>query len=189
MHNPPMKIGRPGPAEYGPYFERYVSRVPEGDVLPALERQPAELRAALGALPAERAGFRYAPDKWSVRQLVGHVVDSERVFGYRALCVARGEAANLPGFEQTDYADQAGHDRYALEDLLGEFEAVRRANVSMLAHLDEKAVVRIGTANGLPVSVRALAFIMVGHVRHHLGVLAEKYGVGSAPGGASGARP
>ena len=188
MHNSPMKIGRPAPGEYGPYFERYVSRVPEGDVLPALERQAAELRAALASLPADRAGYRYAPEKWSVRQLVGHVVDSERVFGYRALCVARGEAANLPGFEQTDYADQAGHDRYALADLLGEFESVRRANVSMLAHLDEKAVVRIGTARWC----RTCPTMMKARARTETGspfaVLAEKYGVGPAPQGGPGTR-
>jgi hypothetical protein len=94
--------------------------------------------------------------------------------------VARGEAAALPGFEQTDYAAHAGHDRYALPDLLAEFEAVRRANVSMLSHLDENAVLRIGKANGLPISVRALAYVMVGHVRHHLAVLADKYGIPAA---------
>jgi DinB superfamily len=174
-----MKIGRPATSEYDAAFERYVSRVPEEDALPALERQPDELRRAVGSLPPERAGFRYAPGKWSVRELVGHVMDSERVFGYRALCVARGESAPLPGFEQTDYAANAGHDRYALGDLVAEFETVRRANVSMLAHLDETAILRIGTANGLPISVRALAFIMVGHFRHHMAVLADRYGISS----------
>ena len=175
-----MKIGRPSSTEYDPAFERYVSRVPEHDALPALERQAAEVRAVVGSLSAERAGYRYAPGKWSVRELVGHVTDSERVFGYRALCVARGENAPLPGFEQEDYAANAGHECYTLPDLVDEFETVRRANVSMLGHMDEKAILRIGRANGLPISVRALAFIMIGHVRHHLGVLAEKYGIGSA---------
>ena len=175
-----MKIVRPAATEYDAAFERYVSRVPESDVLPALERQPGELRATVGSLSPERAGFRYAPGKWSVRELVGHVTDSERIFGYRALCVARGEAAPLPGFEQVDYAHNAGHERYALPDLLDEFEAVRHANVSMLSHLDDTAVLRIGKADGLPISVRALAYIMVGHVRHHLGVLADKYGIRAA---------
>jgi len=172
-----MKIERPAPGEYPPVFERYVARVPEGDVLPALERQVSEVRAALGGLSPERAGFRYAPDKWSVRELLGHVTDTERVFAYRAMCVARGEQTPLPGFEEKDYAANAGHDRYALGDLLAEFEAVRRANVSMFAHLDEKALFRVGTANGAPVTARAIAYMMVGHARHHLAVLAEKYGV------------
>jgi len=177
MHNAPMKIDRPGKNEYDAAFERYVSRVPEDDALPALGRQPSEIRAALGGLPAERAAYRYAPGKWSVRELLGHVTDSERVFGYRALCVARGDAASLPAFEENDYAANAGHDRYELADLVAEFETVRRANVSMLTHMDQKSVLRIGTANGLPISVRALAYIMVGHVRHHLAVLADKYGI------------
>jgi hypothetical protein len=176
-----MKIERPAPGEYHPAFERYVSRVPEDDVLPALERQPSEIRAALGGLSAERAGFRYAPNKWSIREVLGHVTDAERVFGYRALCVARGDATPLPGFEENDYAAAGGHDRYALTDLLDEFEHLRRSNASMLAHLDGTAVLRVGSANGSPVSVRGLAYIMVGHVRHHLGVLASRYGV---PGGA-----
>jgi hypothetical protein len=175
-----MRIARPAASEYDSAFERYVSRVPEDDVLPALERQPAEVRAAVGSLSPERSGHRYAPGKWSVRELVGHVTDTERVFGYRALCLARGECAPLPGFEQTDYAANAGHDRYPLPDLLAEFDAVRRANVSMLSHLDETAILRIGKANGLPISVRALAYIMVGHVRHHLAVLADKYGIRAA---------
>ena len=172
-----MKIDRPAPSEYHPAFERYVSRVSEIDALPALERQPAEMRALLGGLSEERAGFRYAPGKWSIREVLGHVTDAERVFGYRALCVARGDATPLPGFEENDYAANAGHDRYALREILDEFELLRRANVSMLAHLDGGAVLSVGSANGSPVSARALAYIMVGHVRHHLAVLASKYGV------------
>jgi hypothetical protein len=172
-----MKIDRPTAGEYPPVFERYVARVPEADALAPLERQASEIRAALGALPADRAGYRYAPGKWSIREVLGHVTDTERVFAYRAMCIARGETAPLPGFEENGYAANAGHDLYALGDLLAEFEAVRRANVSMLSHLDEKALRRIGTANGAPVTARAIAYMMVGHARHHLAVLAEKYGV------------
>jgi uncharacterized damage-inducible protein DinB len=177
MHNAPMKIERPTSGEYHPAFERYVARVPEADALGPLGRQVGEVHAALASLSAERAGLRYAPGKWSVREVLGHVTDTERVFGYRAMCVARGETASLPGFEENDYAANAGHDRYALGDLLAEFESVRRSNVSMLAHLDAAALQRVGTANGGPISVRALAYLMVGHARHHLGVLASKYGV------------
>jgi hypothetical protein len=172
-----MKIDRPAPSEYHPAFQRYVSRVSEDDVLPALEKQPAELRAALGGLTEEQAGFRYAPGKWSIREVLGHVTDAERVFGYRALCVARGDVTPLPSFEENDYAANAGHDRYALRELLDEFEHLRRSNVSMLSHLDGGAILNVGNANGSPVSARALASIMVGHVRHHMAVLAEKYGI------------
>jgi hypothetical protein len=172
-----MKIERPVPGEYPAVFERYVARVPEADALVPLERQISEIRAALGGLPAERAGYRYAPGKWSVRELLGHVTDTERVFAYRAMCIARGEIASLPGFEENDYAANAGHDRYALGDLLAEFESGRRANLSMLSHLDETAARRVGTANGAPVSARAIAYMMVGHARHHLAVLGDKYGI------------
>ncbi len=175
-----MRIDRPAPGEYNPYFQRYVSRVLEEDVLPVLEAQRADLRGALASVPEERGGYRYAPDKWSVRQLLGHVIDTERIFAYRALCIARGETAALPGFEQDDYVAAAGHDRWRLAELLEDFDAVRRSNVAMLAHLDAAAIRRIGTASDHPTSVRAIAFIMAGHLRHHLGVLAEKYGIGAA---------
>lgn len=172
-----MKIERPAPSEYHMAFERYVSLVPEDDALPVLARQPAQVRAAMEKVSGERAGYRYGPNKWSIREVVGHFTDAERVFGFRALTFARGDKTPLPSFEENEYAAIAGHDRYALPDLVAEFEALRRSNISMLAHLDPAAIARIGTANGSPVSVRALAFIMAGHVRHHLGVLAAKYGV------------
>ena len=175
-----MKIERPVPGEYNPAFERYLSHVPEDDALPVLARQPAQVRAALEGISGERAGFRYGPDKWSIREVVGHFTDAERVFGFRALTFARGDKTALPGFEENDYAAVAGHDRYALPDLVAEFEALRRSHVSMLAHLDPAAIARLGTANGSPLSVRAIAFIMAGHVRHHLGVLASRYGVEDA---------
>ena len=175
-----MKIGRPAPGEYNPYFERYVSRVPEEDVVPVLEGQRAEFRGILAGVPEERGGYRYAPAKWSVRQMLGHVIDTERIFAYRALCIARGETAALPGFEQDPYVAAAGHDRWTLAELLEDFDAVRRSNVAMLSHLDEAAVRRVGTASDHPTSVRAIAFIMAGHLRHHLGVLADRYGIGPA---------
>lgn len=175
-----MKIERPASGEYHTAFERYVCLVPEDDVLPVLARQPAQLRAATEKISGERAGFRYGPDKWSIREVVGHFTDAERVFGFRAMTFARGDKTPLPSFEENDYAAIAGHDRYALSDLVAEFEALRRSHVSMLSHLDPEAVARVGRANGSPVSVRALAYIMAGHVRHHLGVLASKYGVEGA---------
>jgi hypothetical protein len=175
-----VRIERPASGEYNPYFQRYVSRVAEEDVLPVLEAQRAEIRRVLSGVPEERGGYRYAPGKWTVRQLVGHVIDTERIMAYRALCIARGETAALPGFEQDDYVASAGHDRWTLAELLEDFDRVRRSNVAMLAHLDEAAVRRVGTAGGHPASVRALAYVMAGHLRHHLGILAERYGIGAA---------
>jgi DinB family protein len=173
-----MRIDRPAAGEYAPYFERYVSRVPEADALPVLERQRAEVREAFSGVPESKGGFRYAEGKWSVREMLGHVIDTERIFAYRALCIARGETAPLPGFEQDDYVAKAGHDGWTLPELLDDFDAVRRANVALLAHMDEAALRRVGTSSGHPTSVRAVAYILAGHVRHHLGVLAERYGVG-----------
>ena len=120
-----MKIDRPAPGEYHMAFERYVALVPEDDALPVLARQPAQVRAALEKISGDRAGFRYAPDKWSIREVVGHFTDAERVFGFRAMTFARGDKTPLPSFEENDYAAIAGHDRYALPDLVAEFEALR----------------------------------------------------------------
>jgi hypothetical protein len=172
-----MKNSRPRPDEYDAAFERYVSRVPETDILAALDKQPAELAATLASVPPERERYRYAPGKWSIREVVGHMVDAERVMGYRALAISRGDTASLPGFEEKDYAATAGHDQRPLASLVEEIRILRTGHVLMLRYLDDAAWVRFGTANALPVTPRALAYILVGHVRHHVAVLREKYGV------------
>ena len=174
-----MRNARPNPDEYDKAFERYVSRVPETDILAALECQPAELAATLGSVAAGRERYRYAPGKWSVREVVGHMLDAERVLGYRALAISRGDKAALPGFEEKDYASTAGHDLRTLASLIEEMRILRAGHVLLLRHLDDAAWVRVGTANALPVTPRALAYILVGHVRHHTAVLHEKYGVGA----------
>lgn len=166
---------RPEPSEYTAAFGTYVGKVPENDPLPVLAAQPAELRALLAPVTADRETYRYAPGKWSVREVVGHIIDSERVFAFRALAFARGEAAPLPGFDENDYARNAGADERPLSELLDELEAIRRGNVLFLRALSDEAWSRVGTANGKPVTVRALAFVMAGHVRHHAGVLKERY--------------
>lgn len=172
-----MILAHPVPGDYHPGFQGYVDRVPDADVLAAFAAQVAEVRAAFGAVPAERETYRYEPGKWSVRQLLGHVVDGEHMFGYRMLAIGRGEQQNLPAFEENEYAARAGHDRVPLADLLEEFELIRRANVLLARGFDEAAWARVGTANQNRVVARAFPFIMVGHVRHHLAVLAAKYGV------------
>jgi hypothetical protein len=173
-----MKTERPRRDEYDAAFERYVAHVPETDILAALERQPAELSALLATVPPDRESFRYAPGKWTIRGVVGHVLDAERVFGYRALCIARGEKAPLPAFEEDDYAARSGHDARPIASLLEELAILRRSHVLMLRHVDDEAWVRFGNANSLPVTPRALAYILVGHPRHHAAVLKDKYGVG-----------
>lgn len=167
--------GQPLESEYAPYYHGYISQVSEAEILPVLRSQTDALDVLLGRVTPERETYRYAEGKWSIREMIGHLIDGERVFGYRAFCIARGETQNLPGFEQNDYILTAPYDRIDLEDLLSEFRLVRLSNLAMFRTLDEDAWMRIGTANGNQVSVRAIAFIMAGHLRHHMGVLRERY--------------
>ncbi|HEY3103969.1 MAG TPA: DinB family protein [Pyrinomonadaceae bacterium] len=173
-------MNRPLETEYAPAFQGYVSRVTEDDILPALRSQIDALDVLLDRVEPERETYAYAEGKWSIRELLGHLIDGERVFGYRALCIARGETQNLPGFDENAYMPNSPYASINLEDLLSEFRLVRLSNIAMLRNLDEVAWTRTGTANGAPVSVRALAYIMVGHVRHHMGVLRERYQIAAA---------
>jgi hypothetical protein len=173
-------MNRPPETEYAPYFQRYVAHVTEDEILPVLRSQIDALDLLFDRVTLERETFRYAEGKWSIREVVGHLIDAERMFGYRALCIARGEHQNLPGFDENEYMTTAPYDRVGLEDLLSEFRLVRLSNIAMLRHLDETAWTRMGTANDAAVSVRALAFIMAGHVRHHMGVLSERYQITAA---------
>ncbi len=171
-------MSRPLESEYAPYYQGYVGHVNEDEILPVLRSQLDELDVLLGRVTPERETYRYAEGKWSIREIVGHLIDADRVFGYRALCIARDEKQNLPSFDEKEYMFTAPYDRIDLEDLLSELRLVRLSNIAMLRNLDEQAWARVGTANDAQVSVRALAFIMAGHVRHHMGVLRERYQVG-----------
>jgi hypothetical protein len=168
---------RPASSEYAPFYAGYVARVPEDDILAVLAAQKQEIAALARSIDGARADYRYAEGKWTVRELLGHVVDGERVFGYRAFCISRGEEAALPGFDENQYVAAAPRDGASLLDLGAEFAAVREANLAFLRRLGDDAWPRVGTASGKPVSVRALAWIMAGHPRHHLSVLRERYGV------------
>jgi hypothetical protein len=167
---------RPGEGEFAPFYAGYVSLVPETDVMGLLERQAADVRLQTRAFIPTREELRYAEGKWSVREMIGHVIDAERVFGFRAFCFSRGDENALPGFEQNDYVARSSFDRCSLADLVEEFGQVRETNLIVLRRLDGNGWRRIGTASGRPVSVRALAFIMAGHVRHHLQILSTRYG-------------
>jgi hypothetical protein len=166
---------RPAPSEYAPFYAGYIARVPETDPLPALEAQPAELLAIADRVAPEDELLRYAADKWSVRQVFGHLVDNERVMGYRAFCIARGETKPLPGYDQNEYAARADSDERPLKELAHEFAAVRHANLWALRRWTEEEWSRTGNANGYPISARAIAYIMAGHVRHHVAILREQY--------------
>jgi len=173
-------MSRPTETEYAPDYQSYVAHVTEDDILPAMRSQIDAVDVLLDRVAPERETYAYAEGKWTIRQIVGHLIDGERVFGYRALCIARGETQDLPGFDQDEYMPNAPYEHVELEDLLSEFRLVRLSNIAMLRTLDETAWTRIGMANGAPVSVRALVYIMVGHVRHHLGVLRERYQIAAA---------
>ncbi len=168
-------IPRPAADEYAPYFGGYVGAVPAGDVLAILERQMGETQGLLRDLPASRAMHRYAPGKWSIKQVVGHLSDTERIFTYRALCFSRSERAPLPGFEEDDYVAAAGFDTRPLGELARELETVRAATLTLFRGLSDEALLRRGTANGREFTVRAIAYIVAGHERHHVRVLRERY--------------
>lgn len=168
---------RPPATEYLDYFERYISLVPGEKVVPVLTSQIATVRGRLAGLSDTQASFRYAPDKWSVRESLGHLIDTERVFGYRALWFARGNTEPLPGMDQDPFAASAHHDACNIDELVDEFCSLRESHVQMFNHLPKEAWTRIGKASGHPLSTRAAAFIMAGHVEYHLKLFAEKYGV------------
>ena len=170
-----VTTARPDQTEYVPYFGKYVSLVPQGDIVGVLGEQIGETLALLNSIPEERAGFRYAPDKWSIKELVGHLIDSERIFSYRALRFARNDQTELPGFEQDDYVRGGSFDSTPLADLAAEFASVRQATVLLFKHLNDDAWTRRGAANESEVSVRALAHIIAGHELHHRKILREKY--------------
>ena len=173
--------GRPKPGEYAPYFQDYVALVPESDVVAVLEAQGGELRRVFSAVPKAKESFAYAPGKWTVRQVAGHVVDGERVFAYRSLCASRGDPNSLPSFDENAYVANARFDELPLADHAEEFALLRAANVRMLKALRPEQWRLAGVANGVSNTVRGLAWVMAGHVRHHLRVLAERYGVAAAP--------
>jgi transposase len=171
-------IARPAPSEYAPFYAGYVERVPEGDVLAQLARQLDETRALLGDLPPSRAVHRYAAGKWSVAEVVGHVTDAERIFAYRALRIARGDATPLASFDENAYVPAGSFDRRTLPDLLDELATVRYATLTLMRGLPAEAWARSGVASGRPVSVGALAYIIAGHELHHVAILRERYGIG-----------
>ena len=168
-------MNTPDSSEYAPYYGRYVQLVSEPDIVGVLANQIHATSAELRAISEVKAGSRYAPGKWSIKEVLGHMIDTERIFAYRALRFARGDQNPLAGFEQDDYVRMAGFDGCRFHDLVDEFELVRRANVMMFGHLDAEAWARRGVASGHEITVRALAYVIAGHERHHMKVLRERY--------------
>jgi hypothetical protein len=171
---------RPTPSEYAPFYAGYIAAVPEGDILETLDRQTSELRQLAAATPDDRETFRYAEGKWSVREVVGHMIDGERVFAYRALRISRGDETPLPGFEENKFVAAASFNGRTLSSLVDELVLVRKSNLPLFNSLAPEQWTRLGTASGHAISVRGLAFIMAGHVNHHLNILRDRYGVPAA---------
>lgn len=170
-----MTHNRPQPSEYAPFYANYIARVPEGDLLAILESSVKDWKSLLGGLTEAQSEFRYQPGKWSIKDAVGHVTDTERIFSYRALRIARGDQTPLSGFEQDDYVKEGNFSSRKLADLLEEFSAVRHSTVALLRSLPAQAWMRRGTANQKEVTVTALAFIIAGHERHHRNILEQRY--------------
>ena len=171
------QIDRPAPEEHAPHYRRYVDEIADGedDILGLLERQRDEALALWGGLDEERALRRYAPGKWSVKEVIGHLLDTERVFALRALWFARGDPGPLPSMEQDAWVAHGGFNARRVDDLAEEYRVLRRATVLLFRSLDAEALQRRGVTFGGEVTVRAFPWLIAGHERHHLKVLSERY--------------
>ena len=172
-------VGRPEPDEIPSFYVGYIKRVPETDPVTACASQIEETAGLLHGLSDTDARYRYGQGKWSIKEVVGHLADTERIMSYRALRIARGDTTPLPSFDENAYVPVANFDVRSLADLVGELRTVRTATLALLRTFDAEAWSRRGTASGKPVSVRALGFMIPGHERHHVEILRTRYGVGS----------
>jgi len=172
-------IARPAPDEFVAYYGKYIALVPGEDAMPAMGDQIVETARLVAPLDESKALHRYGPGKWSVKEVVGHLSDSERVFAYRALRMGRADTTPLAGFDENAYTPAGRFDARPLADILREYESVRAASLALFGGLDEEALLRRGTANGKEISVRALAWIIAGHELHHRRLLVERYGIGT----------
>lgn len=175
----PLHVPKPQPGDYFSYYQPYIDLVPETTDLPAVfADQEADLAAFFRELTEEQAAYRYAEGKWSLKELLGHVNDTERIMTYRLLCVARGDVTPLPGFNENEYVDGASFDNRPVAELLDEFQAIRRATIALLWSLTAEHLQRAGTANNGHITAAALAYIVVGHAKHHMNVVRESYAPG-----------
>jgi len=168
-------LRRPDPSEYSEYYRRYVDLVPDGDILVILAAQMQQTLDVLAGVGPDLADHRYAPDKWSVKEVVGHMIDAERVFGYRALHFARRDPTPLPSMEENEWARASNAATRSIQSLAGEFEQVRRSHIALFHSFDEESGALSGTASGYEFTVRTFPYLIAGHEIHHRGVLLEKY--------------
>ena len=166
---------KPEKSEYDPYYEKYVSLIIDDDIVPVLAGQPTELQDIFTALPEEKGTYAYAEGKWTIKEVLSHLIDGERMFAYRVFRIARGDKTPIEGFEQDGYIENSHANDRAFAELLDEFNLLRRANVLFFKNLIGDDWIRSGTANHVEISVRALAFIMAGHISHHVAILRSRY--------------
>ncbi|HKV75457.1 MAG TPA: DinB family protein [Gemmatimonadales bacterium] len=171
-------IAKPADGEFLPYYSRYIDLIPECDLARLLQQQIDATRAVFSTVGEDRAGYRYAPGKWSIREVLGHLADIERVMTYRLLTAARADATPLPGMDENAWVPSSGADQRKLADLVDEFSAIRAATIALCKGLSDEAWTRRGVANGHAITPRALGYIVAGHERHHLGTLRTRYAVG-----------
>lgn len=168
-------LTRPDPSEHAEYYARYIAAVPDGDILETLRDQLGETLELLTGLSEEQQTYRYAEGKWSLREVVGHVIDTERVFAYRALSMARADNVDLPGMDQEEWASTSNANERSLEEMAAEWVALRRANVHMFAAMNSATGERSGIASGFTFTVRSFAWIMAGHELWHRSLIQRDY--------------
>jgi hypothetical protein len=171
-----MNMKRPDQSEFAPFYAGYIGKVPDSGPGPLMKEQIEQLEK-LRALPEDKANHAYAPDKWTVKELIGHLSDAERVFSYRLTRIARGDKTPLSGFDENAWAKTAPHGKRKMADVIDEMIAVRRSTLALMDSLDDSTISNVGLANNNSVSARAICWIMAGHTKHHLDILAERYGV------------
>jgi hypothetical protein len=173
-----MQISRPDTDEFAPAFAGYIARVPAvSDAVRQLEFQGDALVSFLSPLSDAQSGFRYAPGKWSIKEVLGHLCDTERILAYRMLRIGRGDATPLPGFDENAYVPAAAMDRRPLRDMLEDWSAVRDATVTLVRGMPDESWTRRGVSNNHPISARAFLYVILGHVEHHRALLKERYGI------------
>lgn len=167
-------MNRPETTEFAPYYNTYISLIGD-DVLPVLTQQPSDLNAMFSDLPEEKGTYAYAEGKWTIKEVLSHLIDGERMFAYRVLRISRGDKTPIEGFEQDGYIENSNANNRSFAELLEEFDLQRRSNLLLIQNLSDEGSRRMGTASENPISVRALAYIMAGHVEHHMSILRRRY--------------
>jgi len=166
---------RPQSSEHPPYYDHYINLVKEDDIIKALKNQVIGAQAIISEIPEDKENYAYAEGKWTIKEVLGHIIDTERILGYRAIRFSRKDKTILPGFDENSFVANANFNKRTLYDLAHEFAIVRESNIASFKHFDEETLNQMGNANGKEVSVRAILFMIVGHAAHHLNIIKSKY--------------